>query len=407
LPQIVRTLRSVLRFKAPELDRAAARLARCANVDDLRAVAKRRLPGGVFDYIDGAAEDELALRRNREAFTRVVFRPRVLRDVNEIDTSTVLLGRRLPIPLVLAPTGFTRIATPAGELDVARAAAARNIPYTLSTLGTRSIEDVAAASGDGARWFQVYMWRDRGLVKAMLDRAKASGYDALMLTVDTAILGRRERDIRRGFTLPPKIGLGTLIDGALHPAWTLAFVRSEPIEFANVRADRDRDGSTAVALSDYVNSQFDQSLTWADVEWLRSVSDLPVVIKGIQCVDDARIAAAEGIPAISLSNHGGRQLDGAPAPFDLLPDVVDAVGDQLAVLLDGGVRRGSDIVKACALGATACLVGRPYLYGLAAGGERGVTHVIDLLANGIRQTMALIGETSITTLKPDVLAPKI
>jgi L-lactate dehydrogenase (cytochrome) len=391
------TLRSVLRFEPIELDPVTRRLRRAAGVADLRRIARRRLPAGVFDYIDGGAEDERTLAANTRAFAERTFVPRVLRSMGKIDTSTTLLGRALPYPLVLAPTGFTRIADPQGELAVARAAARAGLPYTLSTMSTRSIEEVAGVS-DGPKWFQVYVWRDRGLVKDMILRARAADYEALVLTVDTAVLGRRDRDVRHGFTLPPKLGLGTLVDGALHPAWTWAFVRSEPIRFANVVGREVEDGSTAVSLADHVARQFDANLSWDDVEWMRSVWDGPIVIKGIQSVADAKLAAEAGVEAIALSNHGGRQLDGAPAALDLVAPVADAVGGRLAIICDGGVRRGSDIVKAVALGADACMAGRAYLYGLAAGGERGVDHVLGLLHADVRRTMALLGAASIDEL---------
>lgn len=400
---MLRTLRSVLRFRPPTLDRTGRRLERAASSEDMRALARRRLPRGVFDYIDGAAEDERTLRANSAAFARVGFRPRVLRDVSSVDPSTTLLGRPVPIPLVLAPTGFGRIADPQGELAVARAAARAGVPYTLSTLATRSIEEVAAVS-DGPRWFQVYVWRDRGLVKEMIARAASSGYAALVLTVDTAVLGRRERDVRRGFTLPPKIGLDTIADGIRHPAWTWRFVMSEPIVFANVAGSAAvGDGTTAVSLADYMNSQFDPSLSWTDVEWMRSVWDGPIVIKGIQTVEDARIAADAGVEAVALSNHGGRQLDDAPAPIDLVAPVADAVGGRVEIICDGGVRRGSDIVKAVALGATACMAGRAYLYGLGAGGERGVDAVLAGLDAGVRRTMALVGAQTIADLSRELV----
>lgn len=393
------TLRSVLQFRELELDPVERRLARAANVDDLRAMAKRRLPGGVFDYIDGAAEDELCIARNSAGFRDLEFRPRVLRDVSAIDTTTTVLGRETPMPLVLSPTGFSRIADPQGELAVARAAARASLPYTLSTMSTRSIEEVAdagaSAAADPRQWFQVYVWKDRGLVKELLDRARDAGYEAIMITVDTAVLGRRERDVRRGFTLPPKIGLDTIVDGAIHPSWTWAFVRSEPIRFANVVGSDTEDGSDAVSLADHVHRQFDQSLSWDDIAWFRANWDGPVVVKGVQTVDDARLAADQGVQAVALSNHGGRQLDSAPAPIELVAPVVDAVGDRVEVYCDGGVRRGSDIVKAVALGATAVMIGRAYLYALGAAGERGVDWVLDFLDAGLRQTMALTGVRTI------------
>jgi L-lactate dehydrogenase (cytochrome) len=399
---MLRTLRSVLQFRDLEFDANRRRLRKAASVADLRRMARRRLPFGVFDYIDGAAEQERTLAANSDAFSRRTFQPRVLRDVQGVDPSTTLLGRPLPLPLVLAPTGFTRIADPEGEVAVARAAGRAGLPYTLSTLSTRTIEDVAAA-GDGPKWFQVYVWRDRGLVKDMIDRAARSGFEALVLTVDTAVLGRRDRDVRRGFSLPPKIGLSTLLDGAIHPAWTWAFVRSDPIKFENVVGSTVGDGSSAVSLAEYINSQFDPTLSWADVDWLRSIWDGPIILKGIQTVADALLAAEAGVEAIALSNHGGRQLDTAPTPLDLIEPVAQAVGDRTEIICDGGVRSGGDIVKAVALGARACMAGRAYLYGLGAAGEQGVDHVLGLLDAGVRRTMALVGTRTVDEITRDLV----
>jgi L-lactate dehydrogenase (cytochrome) len=396
------TLRSVLRFQPIEKDRIRRRLARTASVEDLRRIARRRLPGGVFDYIDGAAEDERTLAANQAAFASVTFRPRVLRGVGTIDTASALLGRPLAYPLVLAPTGFTRIADPQGELAVARAAEQAGLPYTLSTLSTRSIEEVRSVS-NGRLWFQVYAWRDRGLIKEMIDRAAAADYEALVLTVDTAVLGRRERDVRRGFSLPPAIGLGTIVDAAFHPGWTLAFVRSEPIRFANVAGREVGDGASPVTLSDYINTQFDPGLSWADVDWLRSNWSGPIVIKGIQTTDDAVLAVDAGVNAICLSNHGGRQLDGAPAALSLVGPVADAVGGRIEIICDGGVRRGSDIVKALAAGATAAMCGRAYLYGLGAAGEAGVNQVLEWFRADIVRTMNLLGVQAIPELNRQLI----
>lgn len=398
------TLRSVVRFAPVQTDRIERRLARAASVADLRRLAKRRLPGGVFDYIDGAAEDERTLAANQAAFAAVSFRPRVLRGVQAVDTTASVLGRPLAYPLVLAPTGFTRIAHPQGELAVARAAERAGIPYTLSTLSTRSIEEVRAQSG-GRLWFQVYAWRDRGLVKEMVDRAAAASYEALVLTVDTAVHGRRERDVRRGFTLPPQIGPATILDGVAHPGWTWEFVRSEPIRFANVVGRDVGDGAAPVKLADYINTQFDPSLSWADVDWLRSVWSGPVILKGIQTVADAILAADAGVDAIALSNHGGRQLDGAPAAFDLVAPVVDAIGGRTQVICDGGVRRGSDILKAVAAGADAAMAGRAYLYGLGAAGERGVDLVLEWLRADLVRTMSLVGVATLAGLDRSLLEP--
>ncbi|MDY7101424.1 MAG: alpha-hydroxy acid oxidase [Actinomycetota bacterium] len=393
----VETLRSVVRFGPVETDRTERRLARAASVADLRRIAQRRLPGGVFDYIDGGAEDERTLDANARAFATTTFRPRVLRGIEKVDTGSTLLGRPVAYPLALAPTGFTRIADPDGELAVARAAERAGLVYTLSTLSTRSIEEVRAVS-DGRLWFQVYAWRDRGLVREMIERAAGARYEALVLTVDTAVLGRRERDVRRGFSLPPSIGPGTIVDGVLHPAWSWAFVRSEPIRFANVVGRDVGDGASPVSLSDYLNSQFEPALAWSDVDWLRSVWDGPSVVKGIQTVDDAVRAADAGVEAIALSNHGGRQLDGAPAIFDLVAPVADAVGGRTEIICDGGVRRGSDIVKAVAAGATAAMAGRAYLYGLGAAGERGVDRVLGWFAADMARTMMLVGAATIDEL---------
>jgi L-lactate dehydrogenase (cytochrome) len=394
-------LKSVLRFKPIERDPDKRRLSRVASVEDLRRIARRRLPRGVFDYVDGAAEDELTLGRNVGGFAALEFRPRVLRDVGKVDTSCSLFGRPLPLPLILAPTGFTRVVSPEGELAVARAAARAGLPYTLSTMGTRTIEEVAAVS-DGPKWFQVYVWRDRALVKDMLQRAQSAGYEGIMITVDTAVLGRRERDVRAGFTMPPQLGPGTLLDGALHPAWTLAFARSEAITFANVVGH----GGDAISLSGFVTEQFDPSLSWADIEWFRDNWNGPIMVKGIQTVDDAQLAVEHGIDGIALSNHGGRQLDGAPPPIELVAPVRSAVGDKITVICDGGVRRGSDIVKALALGADACMIGRAYLYALAAAGETGVTWLLKNLRAGVERTMVLAGATSLDDLTPDLVVQR-
>ncbi len=392
-----------MRFRPIEADAARRRLARAAGVADLRRIARRRLPRGVFDYIDGGAEDERTLDRNTAAYRDIGYAPRVLRDVSHIDTSTTLLGRTLPVPLVLAPTGFTRIVVPAGELAVARAAARADIPYSLSTLATRSIEEVAEVSS-ARKWFQVYVFKDRGLVADMIERARLAGYEAIMLTADLPVHGRRERDVRHGFELPPKLGLRTLVDGALHPAWTWDFIRAEPVRFANLTGGGIADGSDPVSLAEFITTQFDPSLSWDDLDWIRTLWDGPVVIKGVQSAQDARRAAAEGIDAVVLSNHGGRQLDGAPAPIDLVAEVADSVGGEVEIICDGGIRRGGDIVKAVARGATAAMAGRAYLYGLGAAGEAGVDWVLDLLAADVHRTMALLGVTTVGELDRSVLA---
>jgi len=398
-----KTLRSVVRLRKFDWNGRRRRLARCGDIADVRRLAKRQLPGGVFDYFDGAAETEWSMANNSAAFDHVHLEPQVLVDVSKVDMSTSVMGQRLAQPYAFAPTGFTRIACSAGELAAARVAAKHGIPYTLSTLGTRSIEEVAAVS-NGPLWYQLYVWKDRGLSRELVQRAKAAGYKAIMVTVDTAVFGRRDRDVRRGFSLPPKIGLDTFIDGIRHPRWTLDFITHEPITFSAVEGRSDVDGSTAITLSDFVNSQFYASLSWRDLDWVRSESGLPIMLKGIQSVADAKRARDEGVEAISLSNHGGRQYDGSPAPIELLPAVMDAVGDGIEVLIDSGVRRGSDVVKACALGARAVMFGRPYLYGLGAAGELGVDWVVNYFNSGITRTMALVGATDLASLRGKVSA---
>jgi len=401
----MKSIRSVVKFRKLEINRTNRLLRKAANVDDLRKLAKRRLPIGVFDYIDGGAEDEITLRKNVEAYKKVSFKPRVLRNMANIDTSASLFGRRLAFPLVLAPTGFTRIAHSEGELAVVRAATRAGIPFTLSTMATRSIEECASvAESDTRLWFQIYTWKDRSVVKNLVERADAAGFEAVCLTVDTAVLGRRERDVRRGFTLPPEVGLGTIIDGIKNPGWTWDFLTADPIRFANVEGLTSIDGSKAVDLAEHMKSQFDPGLSWSDVEWLRSIWKGPILIKGIQTVEDALIAVDSGVEAIAISNHGGRQLDGAPAPFDLLPEVAEAVQNRLEIICDGGVRRGSDIVKAVSLGATAVMAGRPYLYALGACGERGVDHVLGLLHEGVERTMALTGAASVDDLTKELIS---
>ena len=413
---MLEVLRSVVRFRRFERDPAKRRLNACANVGDLRRLARRRLPAGVFDYIDGGAEDELTLAANTRAYAAFGFRPRVLRDVSAVDPGATLLGRPVPLPLALAPTGFTRIAHPAGELAVARAAARLGIPATLSTMGTRSIEEMAAASdsvawgGEGERrlWFQVYVWRDRELLADMIRRCAEARYEALVVTVDTPMLGRRERDLRRGMELPPKLGLGTIIDGLLRPAWTWQFLRNEPIVFANVTSsgsadDDEPDGTSAVVLAEHMAAQFDPSLSWSDIDWFRSRWDGKLIVKGVQTVEDAELCVEHGVDAVCLSNHGGRQLDAAPAPIDLVAPCREAVGDRIEIIADGGVRRGADIVKARALGADAVMAGRPYLYALGAAGELGVDWLLDFLDDGMRRTMALCGTVAVEDLAPDLL----
>lgn len=396
------TFRSVVQFRKFETDPVARRLRTAVTVEDMRAVAKRRLPRGVFDYIDGAAEDERTMANNAAAFGTLEFVPNVLRDVSNVDVSTTLLGKHVAMPLVIAPTGYTRLTHSQGELSVARASERAGIPYSLSTMSTRSIEEVAAVSS-GPKWFQVYTWKDRGLVRDLVERSAAAGYEALWLTVDTAVLGRRERDVRRGFSIPPKIGPGTIVDGIVHPAWTFDFLTHEPITFANVAHLPQHATGGDHGRGAYVMQNFDQKLSWTDVEWLQSIWNGPIVLKGIQSVDDAKRALAAGVQGIGLSNHGGRQLDDSPAPIQLVEPVAQVVQGQAAIICDGGVRRGSDIVKALALGAHACSIGRPYLYAMGAAGERGVDQLLDFYRDGLARTMALTGRTTIADIGRDLV----
>jgi L-lactate dehydrogenase (cytochrome) len=347
----------------------------------------------VFDYIDGGAEDEVTLRRNTERFGGFELVPRVLRNVDEPDLTTTILGTRVSLPFALAPTGFTRMAHHEGELAVARAAARAGVPYTLSTMGTRSIERVAAESS-GPKWFQLYVWRDRGLAKELIERARAAKFDALMLTVDVPVPGSRERDLRNGLTIPPTLGLRTFLDGARHPHWWWRFLTGDVITFENV-SDR---AATPSGVMAFLAAQFDPSVEWHDVDWIREAWGGPFIVKGIMDVDDARRAAAAGVDAIAVSNHGGRQLDDSPAAIEVLPRVLDAVGDDVEVILDSGIRRGRDIVKALALGARGCMIGRAYLYGLGTGGERGVDTAMALLGDETRRALQLVGVRTISDL---------
>jgi L-lactate dehydrogenase (cytochrome) len=369
------------------LDAVERRLGRAQSIADLRELARRGTPRAVFDYVDGAAEDEISLRRARQAFGRVEFAPSVLRDVSAVDASTVVLGQRAALPLVLAPTGFTRMMQHEGEVAVARAAAAAGIPYTLSTMGTTSIEDVAAAAPGGRHWFQLYLWRDREASRGLVARALAAGYDTLLLTVDTPVPGARRRDVRNGLTIPPTLTARTVADMARHPRWWLNLLTTAPLEFATLTS---WDGTVA----ELVGQLFDPSADLADLSRLRADWPGTLVVKGVQTADDARRVVDAGADAVVVSNHGGRQLDRAPTPLEVLPAVVEAVGDRAEVMLDTGVTSGADVVAAVAMGATACLVGRAYLYGLMAGGERGVARSLAILQAETTRTLQLLGATT-------------
>ncbi|MBB6123685.1 alpha-hydroxy acid oxidase [Sphingobium subterraneum] len=373
------------------------------NVAEYREAARRKLPAPFFHYIDGGADEERSLRRNSEAFGDIRFNPRTLADVSRIDTSTQLFGRDVAMPLYLSPTGMTRLFHHGKELAVARAAAEAGIFYSLSTMATTSIEDIAAASG-GPKLFQIYIFRDRGLSREFVERAKVAGYDALALTVDTPVAGNRERDRRTGMTMPPRFGPESLLSFAMCPEWTFNFLRSPDFRLANVAHRVDALAGGAMGIIQYVNSQFDPAATWEDAAWLVREWGGRFIVKGVQSVEDAVRAKAIGATGIMISNHGGRQLDDVPAPIELLRPIRDAVGPDMELIVDGGVRRGSDVVKAVCMGANACSIGRPYLYGLAAGGQKGVASVLSIFRSEMERTMTLLGRTDIASLDESAIA---
>ena len=386
-------LRPLLAPRPPELDPTARRLARAASVSDLRAIARRRAPRAVFDYADGAADTETGLRRSREAFARVELIPRALRDVSSVDPSTTIFGRPAALPLAFAPTGFTRLFHHEGERAVARVAERVGIPTGLSTVGTVTPEGLAAVAPATPKWFQLYMWPDREASAELIGRARAAGFHVLALTVDVPVAGARLRDVHNGLVFPPRPTLRTLGDMALHPAWWMNMLTTEPLRFASLKTP-----PTTVAR---VASLFDANLSPDDVAWLRGLWDGPLVVKGILTADDARLAIDAGADGVVVSSHGSRQLDLSPTPLEVLPEIVEAIGDRAEVFLDSGILTGADVVAAVAMGARACLVARAYCYGLMAGGERGVQHAHDLLRAEIVRTMALLGVSSVDDLTPD------
>jgi L-lactate dehydrogenase (cytochrome) len=387
-------LAPLLKFAPRQGDRIARRLAKAHTIGDLRAIAQKHTPKAPFDYVDGAAETETSLLRARQLFNQVEFRPHVLRDVSDVDLTTTILGQPSTLPLIFAPTGFTRMMHHEGEPAVARVAGHVGIPYALSTVGTTSPERLAAEAPDTNRWFQLYVWRDRDAVELLLQRAKASGFSTLVLTVDTQVAGARLRDVRNGLTIPPTLTLKTLFGLARYPSWWFNLLTTEPLSFATFSH---YDGTVA----ELIGELFDPSLNMNDVAELRAMWDGPLVIKGIQHVDDARQVVDLGVDGIVLSNHGGRQLDRAITPLTQLPEVLAAVGDKTEVFLDGGVMSGADVIAAVAHGAKAVMVGRAYMYGLMAGGERGVQKAADILAGDMRRTMQLLGARDLSELSVD------
>ncbi|EWT00644.1 lactate dehydrogenase [Intrasporangium oryzae NRRL B-24470] len=389
-------LAPLLVFKRPTLSPRDRRLAAALTIEDLRLIAKRRTPRAAFDYTDGGADGEVSLARAREAFGDVQFNPSILRDVSTVDTSREVLGSRVSLPFGIAPTGFTRMMQAEGEIAGATAAGAAGIPFSLSTMGTTSIEEVAAANpvGNGGRnWFQLYMWKDRDRSMALVDRAAKAGYDTLLVTVDVPVAGARLRDVRNGMTIPPTLTPRTVANAIPRPAWWFNFLTTEPLAFASL-------DSWSGTVADLLDTMFDPTVTYEDLAWIRDQWPGKVAVKGVQSLADARRLADAGVDAIVLSNHGGRQLDRAPVPFHLLPSVVHEVGSELEVHLDTGIMSGQDIVAALAHGAHFTLIGRAYLYGLMAGGRAGVDRAIEILTGQVERTMRLLGVQTLDELEP-------
>jgi L-lactate dehydrogenase (cytochrome) len=388
-----RDLAPLMQFRKPQFDAKQRRLARALTIEDLRRIAKRRTPRAAFDYTDGSAEAELSIARARQAFQDIEFHPSILRDVSTVNTGWSVLGAPVSQPFGIAPTGFTRMMQTEGEIAGAHAAARAGIPFSLSTMGTASIEDVKDANPHGRNWFQLYMWKDRDRSMDLVARAAAAGYDTLLVTVDVPVAGARLRDKRNGMSIPPALTLRTVANAIPRPQWWIDFLTTEPLAFASL----DRWSGTVAELLD---SMFDPTVTFDDLAWIKSQWPGKVVVKGIQTVADARAVADLGVDGIVLSNHGGRQLDRAPIPFHLLPSVAAEVGNDVEILLDTGIMSGADIVASIALGARFTLIGRAYLYGLMAGGEAGVDRAVEILSEQVARTMRLLGAATLEELNP-------
>lgn len=383
----------LIKFKKLDLNLKRARLSDAQTIDDLRKIAKRRTPAAAFDYTDGAADDEISMNRARQAFKDVEFHPSILNDVSNVDISCEVFGGPSALPFGIAPTGFTRLMQTEGELAGASAAGKAGIPFCLSTLGTTSIEDVKAANPHGRNFFQLYVMRQREISYGLVKRAAAAGFDTLFFTVDTPIAGARLRDKRNGFSIPPQISLGTVANAIPRPWWWVDFLTTPTLSFASL-------SSTGGTVGELLNSAMDPSIQFSDLEEIRSMWPGKLVVKGVQNVEDSKKLADLGVDGIILSNHGGRQLDRAPVPFWLLPEVVREVGKDLDVTMDTGIMHGADIVAAMAMGAKFTFIGRAYLYGLMAGGEAGVTRAIEILAEQVRRTMQLLQVETIDELSP-------
>jgi L-lactate dehydrogenase (cytochrome) len=383
----------LLKFKKPNFDGTDRRLQSALTIADLRLIAKRRTPKAAFDYTDGAAEGELSLARARQAFEDVEFSPSILRSAETVDTSATILGGPSSLPLAIAPTGFTRLMQTQGELAGASAAGAAGIPFTLSTLGTTSIENVKAANPDGRNWFQLYVMRDRDISYGLVERAAAAGFDTLQFTVDTPVAGARLRDKRNGFSIPPQLTAGTIINAIPRPWWWWDFLTTPKLEFASL-------STTGGTVGELLNAAMDPTISYDDLDVIRKIWPGKIVIKGVQNVEDSVKLAKLGVDGIILSNHGGRQLDRAPIPFHLLPDVGREVGTDVEIGVDTGIMNGADIVACVALGAKFTMIGRAYLYGLMAGGRRGVDRTIEILSTELVRTMKLLGVSSLAELGP-------
>ena len=386
-------LLALMQFKKPELNGKKRRLDSALTIYDLRDIAKRRTPKAAFDYTDGSAEGELSLTRARQAFEDIEFHPSILRDVSSVDTTTQILGGTSAMPFGIAPTGFTRLMQTEGEIAGAGAAAAAGIPFTLSTLGTSSIESVKAANPNGRNWFQLYVMRQREISYGLVERAAAAGFDTLMFTVDTPVAGARLRDKRNGFSIPPQLTVGTIINAIPRPWWWFDFLTTPPLEFASL-------ASTGGTVGELLDSAMDPSIDYDDLEIIRDMWPGKIVIKGVQNVEDSRKLADLGVDGILLSNHGGRQLDRAPIPFHLLPEVAREVGNDVEVMVDTGIMHGADVVASMALGAKFTLIGRAYLYGLMSGGRAGVDRTIQILSDQVIRTMKLLEVNSVEELEP-------
>ena len=371
-------------------------------IEDLRERARRKVPRAFFDYADAGSYSQQTLRANRDDLERITLRQRVLVDVSQRDLATSIIGEPARLPLALAPVGLCGMQHGDGEILACRAAQAAGIPFTLSTMSICSIEDVAAAV-DKPFWFQLYVMRDRGFIKALIERAAAAKCNALVLTVDLQVLGQRHCDIRNGMTVPPQIRLANLIDMATKPAWALSILQGKRKTFGNL-AGHVRGMENVTSLAQWTNNQFDPALSWKDVEWVRGIWPGKLILKGILDVEDARIAAKTGASALVVSNHGGRQLDGAPSSISALPKIAGAAGSEIEIMFDGGIRSGQDVLRALALGARSCMIGRAYVYGLGAGGEAGVAKAIEILGKELDVSMALTGSKSVRDVGRSIIS---